>query len=183
MDTQPLRKEIQIFSELHVTLSKEFYLIYPRLSGFSGGSDSKESACSGGDLSLIPGSGRSHGEGNSYPLQNSCLENSMDSPWGYKESDMTEQPTLWLSCQLQIGAYQEHCQQPNNKGLCRLPLWRLNPMLLQQLICNNPWGSSGWSEALCASGNLVGQVFRQLDVFRNRFYYLNPCISSYLEKH
>ena len=32
-------------------------------------------------------------------------------------------------------------------------------------------------------GNLVGQVFRQLDVFRNRFYDLNPCISSYLEKH
>ena len=37
--------------------------------------------------------------------------------------------------------------------------------------------------ALCALGNLVGQVFRQLDVFRNRFYDLNPCISSYLEKH
>ena len=28
MDTQPLRKEIQVFSELHVTLSKEVYLIY-----------------------------------------------------------------------------------------------------------------------------------------------------------
>ena len=78
MDTQPLRKEIQIFSELHVTLSKEFYLIYPRLSGFSGGSDSKESACSGGDLSLIPGSGRSHGEGNGKPLHYSGLENSKD---------------------------------------------------------------------------------------------------------
>ena len=37
--------------------------------------------------------------------------------------------------------------------------------------------------ALCPPGNLVGQVFRVLDVFRNRFYDLNPCISSYLEKH
>jgi len=31
-----------------------------------------------GDLGLIPGSGRSHGEGNDYPLQYSCLENSMN---------------------------------------------------------------------------------------------------------
>ena len=45
----------------------------------------------------IPGSGRSPGEGNSNPLQYSCLENPMDggalvgySPWGHKELDMTE---------------------------------------------------------------------------------------------
>ena len=31
-----------------------------------------------GDLNLIPGSGRSSGEGNGYSLQSSCLENSMD---------------------------------------------------------------------------------------------------------
>ena len=46
--------------------------------GFPGGSDSKESACSVGDLSSIPGSGRSPGGGNGNPLQYSCLENSMD---------------------------------------------------------------------------------------------------------
>ena len=45
---------------------------------FPGGSDNKESACNARDLSLIPGSGRSPGEGNGYPLQYSCLENSMD---------------------------------------------------------------------------------------------------------
>ena len=37
----------------------------------------KESACSAGDLGLIPGLGRSPGEGNGYPLQYSCLENPM----------------------------------------------------------------------------------------------------------
>ena len=47
-------------------------------TGFSGGSNDKESACSAGDLVLIPGSGRSPGEGNGYPLQYSCLENPMD---------------------------------------------------------------------------------------------------------
>jgi len=46
--------------------------------GFRGDSDGKESACNVGDPGLIPGSGRSLGEGNGYPLQYSCLENSMD---------------------------------------------------------------------------------------------------------
>ena len=36
--------------------------------GFSGGSDGEESACSAGDTGLIPGSGRSPGEGNDDPL-------------------------------------------------------------------------------------------------------------------
>ena len=46
--------------------------------GFRGGSDGKEYACNEGDPGLIPGSGRSPGEGNGSPLQYSCLENSMD---------------------------------------------------------------------------------------------------------
>ena len=46
--------------------------------GFPGGSVGKESVCNAGDLGSIPRLGRSPGEGNSYPLQNSCLENSMD---------------------------------------------------------------------------------------------------------
>ena len=46
--------------------------------GFPGGSDSKEPACNAGDLDFIPGSGRSPGEESGYPLQYSCLENSMD---------------------------------------------------------------------------------------------------------
>ena len=46
--------------------------------GFPDGSEGKESGCNEGDLGLIPGSGRSLGEGNGFPLQYSCLENSMD---------------------------------------------------------------------------------------------------------
>ena len=66
------------------------------LMGFPGGSNGK--ACNAGDPGPMPGSGRSPGEGNGNPLQYFCLENSMDgrslvgySPWGHKESDMTEQ--------------------------------------------------------------------------------------------
>ena len=46
--------------------------------GFSGDSDAKESACKVGDPGSVPGSGRSSGEGNGYPLQYSCMENPMD---------------------------------------------------------------------------------------------------------
>ena len=45
---------------------------------FPCGSDGKESACNEGEPSLIPGSRRFTKEGNGYPLQYSCLENSMD---------------------------------------------------------------------------------------------------------
>ena len=46
--------------------------------GFPGGTEVKTSAYNVGDLGSIPGSGRSHGEGNGNPLQYSCLENPMD---------------------------------------------------------------------------------------------------------
>ena len=59
--------------------------------GFPDGSAGKASACNVGDPGSIPGLGRSPGKGKGYPLQYSGLENSMDcSPWGCKESDMTE---------------------------------------------------------------------------------------------
>ena len=46
--------------------------------GFPDSSVGKESTCSAGDLGLIPGLGRSAGEGIGYPLLYSGLENSMD---------------------------------------------------------------------------------------------------------
>ena len=64
-------------------------------NSFPAGSAGKESACNAEDLGLIPGLGRSPGEGNSYPLQYSGLGNSMDCiVHGVAESDMTEQPSL-----------------------------------------------------------------------------------------
>ena len=51
---------------------------YFKLFGFPGGSAGKASARNAGDLGPIPGLGRSPGEENSYPLQYSGLENSMD---------------------------------------------------------------------------------------------------------
>ena len=62
--------------------------------GFARSSAGKKSACNAGDLGLISGLGRSPREANSYPLQYSCLENSMDrgawQAWDRRDSDMIE---------------------------------------------------------------------------------------------
>ena len=66
--------------------------------GFPCGSAGKESASNVGDLGLIPGLGRSPGEGKGYPLQYSGVENSMDySPWDRRESDTTDRLSLSLN--------------------------------------------------------------------------------------
>ena len=56
-----------------------------------------ESACNAGDPGLIPGSGRSPGEGIGNPLQYSGLENPMDYIWDRKELDTIERLSLKLS--------------------------------------------------------------------------------------
>ena len=64
--------------------------ILEQFLGFPHSLVGKESACSAGDLGLIPGPGRSCGEENGNQLQYSCLENPMDrgswqatNPWGH----------------------------------------------------------------------------------------------------
>ena len=75
----------------------------------------KESACNVGDPDLIPGSGRSSGEGNGYPLQHSCLKNSMDrGAWlttvhSIAESATTEQLTLTFSGILGLSEREKVC--------------------------------------------------------------------------
>ena len=90
---------VKLFPPLDVFLS----------SGFLGGSDGKASACNAGDLGSIPGWGRCPGEGNSNPLQDSCLENSHGQrslvghrPWGCTELAMTQQLTRPLSPALRV---------------------------------------------------------------------------------
>ena len=76
------------------------------LLGFPDGSAGKESAYNAGDLGLIPGLGRSPGEGNGYPLQYSGLESSMDCighGWAHKEVDTTERLSVFtLDCILLV---------------------------------------------------------------------------------
>ena len=88
-------------SSLHISHYSKLILV----QGFPGGSEVKVSAPSAGDLGLIPGLGRSPGEGNGNPLQYSFLVNPMDGRawWATvhgvaKESDMTERLHFTASC-------------------------------------------------------------------------------------
>ena len=91
---------------MNVSKWKGYLAIWVSLDwlGFPGGSVGKESAYNAGDLSLIPGLGRSPGGGHSNPLQYACLENPHGqrslagySPWDHKELDRTERlSTDWL---------------------------------------------------------------------------------------
>ena len=74
----------------------KWYLPYVG-QGFPGGSVGKESACNMGDLGSIPGSGRSPGEGNSYLLQYSGLENSMDRGAWQATVHGVKKSQTWLS--------------------------------------------------------------------------------------
>ena len=73
--------------------------------GFLGGSDSKEFACNTGDPGLIPGSGRSPGEGKGNSLQYSCLGNPMDrGAWGATVRGVTKNHTKLMN-QVREGAW------------------------------------------------------------------------------
>ena len=72
--------------------SKEYAWNVGAYQGFPGGSAGKESAYNVRDLGSIPGLGRSLGQGKGCSLQYSDL----DSPWGHKESDSTENISLHL---------------------------------------------------------------------------------------
>ena len=58
-------------------------------NGFPDSSVSKESTCNAGEPGLIPGWEEPLEKRKGYPLLYSDLENSMYSPWGHKELDVT----------------------------------------------------------------------------------------------
>ena len=74
-----------------IIIQKDSYTCFP------GGLGDKETACNAGDPGSIPGSGRSPGEGNGYPLQYSCLEDPTDrGAWQATVHRVTKSWT-WLS--------------------------------------------------------------------------------------
>ena len=81
--------------------------------GFPGDSDSKESACNAGDLSSIPGLGRSPGEGNDNPLQYPCLGNLMDrGAWRAAVYGVTKSQTQLSDFHFTCGQVNDSCSQP-----------------------------------------------------------------------
>ena len=87
--------------------------------------------------------------------------------------------TRWhLHVKYKLALAKSICQQLNNhhKGVCPLPLRRLNHVLLKLPTFSTPWGEfGGEKEALRAPGKLVEQVFRWLDLLRVWFHDPDPC--------
>ena len=131
--------------------------------GFPGSSAGKESACKAGDPSLIPGSGRSLGEGIGYLLQYSGLENPMD----YKESQrvghdwatftFTFSLSWYINISVRTGSWKN--EDYNNLGVCfsssstwfwNIPAWDL------LLVCVLKSGASQFAiiRIICAILNL-----------------------------
>ena len=79
------------------------FITFLPLWGFPGVAEVKNLPANTGDVGSDPGSGRSPGEGNGNPLQDSCRESPMDRgawratcPWGRRESDVKATNTLML---------------------------------------------------------------------------------------
>ena len=118
------------------------------MKGFPCGSAGKESACNVGDLGLIPGLGRSPGEGKGYPLQYSGLENSKDYPWGLQRDGhdwetFTESWTIKKAERRRTDAFELWCW----RRLFRVP-WtagRSNQSILKEINPVNHWKDWCWS--------------------------------------
>ena len=103
------------FSTIYIIILKEWdkllrvHLTLVRRCGGSGSSEGKESSSNAGDLGLIPESGRSPGEGNGYPFQYTCLENSMDRGAWWATAHGVAKSWTWLN------DYHIYCRVSENK--------------------------------------------------------------------
>ena len=118
-----------------------------------GGSEVKVSACNAGDLGMIPGLGRSPGEGNGNPLQYSCLENPMDrGAWWATVHGVQRVEHDWVtSLSLSLSGVSQL-----ETGACHLPLQRLNHGHCSCWPSTYPKRSSGWRSewrTLCSGKN------------------------------
>ena len=115
-------------------------------------------------MGLIPGSGRSPGEGNGNPLQYSWPEKFHGqrrvagySPWGYKESDATEH-ICTQSCSV---LRHSHCTRVLGRGSCSDLYQPVLESLVIVLSSSSPWSSikQSWELRAISLPFLVTGVF------------------------
>ena len=101
--TKMIKLSVELRSQRSMFHASLIYSLFIGTWGFLGGSDSKKSVRNAGEPGLIPGLGRSPGEGNGYtpvflPGEFHDLRSLVGySPWGCKELDTTQRVTLWLT--------------------------------------------------------------------------------------
>ena len=128
-------------------------------------SEVKASACNAGDLGLIPGSGRSPGEGNGNPLQYSCLENPMDRGAWWATVHGIAKSRTWISdftftftlhpINLKTKGKERKKKQTNKKknsvDIIKKCFWRKH----YSLWVPGFWGQTTWILILSRSFNLI----------------------------
>ena len=97
-----------------------------------GDSDSKESSRKAGDLGSVPGLGRFPGQGNGYPLQYSCLKNSID--WGAWWATVHGVAELDTTEQIAHTHTHTHTHRLGNLE----PVWAVNTESNREVVCTCP---------------------------------------------
>ena len=141
--------------------------------GFPGGTVVKNSSAKAGDTGLIPGLGRSPGEGNDIPLQYSCLENPRDrrawwALWGCKELDTTEweftsKPQMGLE---EIGPFGNKMNQtmiPSHQGIYHSVSTTINHL---HFLCVS------WKFSIHFTRNEIAKLLKFLNLTFNSYYHL-----------
>ena len=109
--------------------------------GFPGGSEDKASACNAGDTGLIPGLGRSPGEGNGNPLQYSCLENPTErGAWRAIVHGVTKSRTRLSDFTHTHTHTHTHTQLPNSDMSAWKPVLKRQVLIgLKMLLYSGGW--------------------------------------------
>ena len=127
---------------------------------FTDGSDYRESACNAIDSGSIPGLGRSFGEGSGYPLQYSCLENSMDrGAWQTTVCEVSKSQTRWATSSNMTGVLiieeiWTSREAPGLWGPRGQPWWRSD----KKAACSSPGEGPPKKQALPAPGPLASRT-------------------------
>ena len=126
--------------------------------GFPGGLDVKESACRAGGPGPIPGSGRSSGEGNGYPLQYSCLGNPINrGAWWAIIHGVSK---CWTE---QLTHAHNWFQSVHAQPLYQLPLYVLR---FEEPALKGSWWS--WNKALQEQEDLL--MWRNIHVLLSHYF-------------
>ena len=148
-----------------------------RIWGLPCGSAGKESACNEGDLGSIPGLGRSPGEGNSYPLQYSGLENSMDCIIHGIAKSQTKPSFSWGSDitmkRFRASLDMRSCKDGDHQTVPK------NIQLSEDLSHQIPWSTERLTPPWTPSGFVEGQSYSSMEFSLHKGRWQMPSLFSH----
>ena len=131
-------------------------------------------ACNAGDPGSIPGSGRSPGERNGYPLQYSCLENSMDrGAWQATVHGVTRVGHNWVT---KPPLYRWVERSSYTCFLLMHSVWfTISPTTRAQFLTRSKY--SYWVSENLSEQNLMGTILSN-----NSYWYADQSIRDFMQR-